>query len=73
LSTERKVALIHHLVDAGFRHVEVGSFVHPQWIPQMADTGDVLRRVERRADAPDRRTDTPSRPAPERRKTKPAA
>ena len=48
LSTERKVALIHHLVDAGFRHVEIGSFVHPKWIPQMADTGDVLRRVERK-------------------------
>lgn len=48
LTTDQKVELIEGLVDAGFRHVEVGAFVHPKWIPQMADTGDVLRRLRRR-------------------------
>lgn len=40
--------MIEGLVDAGLRHVEVGSFVHPKWIPQMADTGEVMRQLRRR-------------------------
>lgn len=48
LSTDQKLELIDGLTDAGFRHIEVGAFVHPKWIPQMADTGDVLRRIRRR-------------------------
>ncbi len=43
LSTAQKVSLIDDLVAAGLTDVEVGSFVHPKWIPQMADTGDVVR------------------------------
>jgi hydroxymethylglutaryl-CoA lyase len=48
LTTAQKLDLIDRLVVAGFRHVEVGAFVHPKWIPQMADTAEVLRRLERR-------------------------
>ncbi|MFT6397620.1 MAG: hydroxymethylglutaryl-CoA lyase [Bradymonadia bacterium] len=47
---EQKLTMIHGLVDAGMKHVEVGSFVHPKWIPQMADTAEVLSRLERRDD-----------------------
>jgi hydroxymethylglutaryl-CoA lyase len=48
LTVEQKLAMIHGLVDAGLRHVEVGSFVHPKWIPQMADTAEVLKRLKRK-------------------------
>src|SRR3954454_20900863 len=46
--TEAKVALIDHLGEAGLRTIEAGSFVSPKWVPQMADTPDVLARVRRR-------------------------
>ena len=38
-----KLRLINALVDAGLQHLEVGSFVSPQWVPQMADTDEVMR------------------------------
>ena len=41
--TETKVALVRALYEAGVRRMEVGSFVSPKAIPQMADTGDVLK------------------------------
>ena len=45
LSVDQKVQMIRGLVDAGLRDVEVGSFVHPKWIPQMADTAEVVRAL----------------------------
>ncbi len=48
LDVNQKISMIEGLVDAGMTDVEVGSFVHPKWIPQMADTGEVLRRLNRR-------------------------
>ena len=47
--TAIKVELIERLVQAGLRAVEAGSFVSPKWVPQMADTGDVMQRIRRRA------------------------
>ncbi|MGE0719256.1 MAG: hydroxymethylglutaryl-CoA lyase [Alphaproteobacteria bacterium] len=43
-----KVELIERLAEAGMPAVESGSFVSPKWVPQMADTGEVLSRVRRR-------------------------
>jgi hydroxymethylglutaryl-CoA lyase len=43
-----KVALIERLAEAGLAVVEAGSFVSPKWIPQMADTAEVLARLRRR-------------------------
>jgi len=40
--TEVKTALIQALYDAGLRRMEIGSFVSPKAIPQMADTAAVL-------------------------------
>ncbi len=37
-----KVALIDLLSTSGLRDIEVGSFVSPKWVPQMADTEQVL-------------------------------
>lgn len=40
--TETKIALVRALHAAGIRRMEVGSFVSPKAIPQMADTAEVL-------------------------------
>ena len=45
---EVKVALIEQLVAAGLGAVEAGAFVSPKWVPQMADTAEVLARLQRR-------------------------
>jgi isopropylmalate/homocitrate/citramalate synthase len=33
--------------DAGLRAIEAGSFVSPQWVPQMADSTAVMRAIRR--------------------------
>ncbi len=43
-----KIALIDQLSGAGFRHIEVASFVSPKWVPQMADGAEVLAGIARR-------------------------
>ncbi|MFN4057144.1 MAG: hydroxymethylglutaryl-CoA lyase [Roseinatronobacter sp.] len=42
-----KVALIDLLSRAGFRRIEVASFVSPKWVPQMADSDQVLAQITR--------------------------
>lgn len=42
-----KVALIDRLSESGLRTIECGSFVSPKWVPQMADTAQVLARIRR--------------------------
>jgi hydroxymethylglutaryl-CoA lyase len=44
--TALKTNYINHLLKAGFDTVEVGSFVSPKAVPQMADTRDVLKRLD---------------------------
>lgn len=41
--TATKVAMVRALHAAGVRRMEVGSFVSPKAVPQMADTAEVLR------------------------------
>ena len=43
-----KIALIERLAEAGLQVVEAGSFVSPKWIPQMADTAEVLAGLRRK-------------------------
>ncbi len=47
LPVEARVQLIEALVASGERRLEVGSFVSPKWIPQLADTDEVVRRLTR--------------------------
>ncbi len=47
IPTKGKVALVDCLSSAGFRRIEVASFVSPRWVPQMADSGDVLAQIAR--------------------------
>jgi hydroxymethylglutaryl-CoA lyase len=48
LSVEQKLDLLEAIADAGIREIEVGSFVNPKAVPQMADTEQVFARLERR-------------------------
>ena len=43
-----KVALIDALSDSGLKYIEAGSFVSPKWVPQMADSDQVLAQIARR-------------------------
>lgn len=47
LSTEDKVELVNSLAEAGFQYIEVSSFVHPKWIPALADADEVFARIQR--------------------------
>jgi len=49
IATADKVALVDCLSRAGFRRIEVASFVSPKWVPQMADSGAVLAGIRRAA------------------------
>ena len=41
VSTRDKLALIEKLVHAGITGIQATSFVHPKWVPQMADAEEV--------------------------------
>jgi hydroxymethylglutaryl-CoA lyase len=47
IPTEQKIALIDCLSRAGFKRIEVASFVSPKWVPQMADSAEVLAGITR--------------------------
>jgi hydroxymethylglutaryl-CoA lyase len=49
--TATKIALIDQLTASGLKVIEAGSFVSPKWVPQMADTADVLAGIRRPAGA----------------------
>jgi hydroxymethylglutaryl-CoA lyase len=49
LTVEDKVAFCDRLIAAGLPVVEVGAFVSPRWVPQMAGSDEVLRRVRKPA------------------------
>lgn len=42
-----KIALVDMLSRAGFRRIEVTSFVSPKWVPQMADAAEVMAGITR--------------------------
>ncbi|WP_461482497.1 hydroxymethylglutaryl-CoA lyase [Porticoccus sp.] len=45
ISAAVKIELIERLADAGIRYIEAGSFVNPQWVPQMAGSDEVFRGI----------------------------
>ncbi len=46
--TKTKIALVEGLARAGFRQIEVSSFVHPKRVPRMADAEAVFGGLRRR-------------------------
>ena len=49
IATADKIALVDLLSQAGFRRIEVTSFVSPKWVPQMGDAAQVMAGIARRA------------------------
>lgn len=48
IDTDRKVAMIDRLSDAGFPVIEVTSFAHPRVVPMLRDAEEVVARIKRR-------------------------
>jgi hydroxymethylglutaryl-CoA lyase len=46
VSTAQKIAWAEPLIDSGIDILQLGSFVHPEKIPQMADTDDLFRHFK---------------------------
>jgi hydroxymethylglutaryl-CoA lyase len=46
--TAVKVELVDRLTEAGLQAVEAGSFVSPKWVPQMADSAEVMAHIRRK-------------------------
>lgn len=46
IPTEKKVILINKLIDANIKEIEITGFVHPKWVPQMADATEVVEEVK---------------------------
>ena len=44
---EQRIELIDLLSDSGLKRIQVGSFVSPKYVPQMADTGELFERIKR--------------------------
>lgn len=44
-TVEEKLDLVAAIAAAGVRRIQVGSFVHPKWVPQMANTDEVFARL----------------------------
>mgnify|MGYP005839946823 FL=1 len=45
LSVTERAAFIEALAGAGLKTIEAGAFVSPKWVPQMAETGEVLEAL----------------------------
>ena len=48
ISVADKVQLVDDLSDAGLGYIEVGSFVSPKWVPQMAGSAEVFAGIRQR-------------------------
>lgn len=48
ISIETRIALIDRLSETGLKNIEVGAFVSPEWVPQMADTDRVFAGIRKK-------------------------
>ena len=46
IPTDIKVAYLRKLIECGFRHLDAVSFVAPQYVPQMADSEQVMAKLQ---------------------------
>lgn len=51
LSVNDKIELIDALSKTGLKRIEAGSFVSPRWVPQMANSDEVLKGIDRAPDS----------------------
>jgi len=47
LQTEEKLEIANDLIDAGFKVIELGSFMSPKAVPQMADTDELYKHLNK--------------------------
>ncbi|MFD2925687.1 hydroxymethylglutaryl-CoA lyase [Halobacillus naozhouensis] len=47
IATEDKIEWINQLSEAGYDYIEISSFVHPKWIPQLKDAREVAKGITR--------------------------
>ncbi|RBP53026.1 hydroxymethylglutaryl-CoA lyase [Arenicella xantha] len=47
IPVEDKVELVNRLSQTGLKTIETGSFVSAKWVPQMANSDEVFKRIER--------------------------
>ncbi len=45
IPTEEKVGFVSDLIEAGFSHLDLTSFVSPRWVPQMKDAAEFLKAL----------------------------
>lgn len=45
--TDAKIEWINMLSDSGTPYIEISSFVHPEWIPQLKDATEVAKKIKR--------------------------
>ena len=45
LSLLQKAELVDRLVRSGCRFMEIGAYVSPKWVPQMADTDSLVKKI----------------------------
>lgn len=50
LPTEQKINIIEGLLETGFQRLEIGSFVSPKAVPQMADMGEIATHFRNQTD-----------------------
>ncbi len=47
LNVDEKINLINSISESGFKVIEVGSFMHPKAVPQMATTDEVFKKIKK--------------------------
>lgn len=48
IATKDKITYIQMLAEAGCSHIEMASFVHPRWVPQLADSAKLYASLRRK-------------------------
>ncbi|GEN45042.1 hydroxymethylglutaryl-CoA lyase [Alkalibacillus haloalkaliphilus] len=48
IATEDKIEWINRMSESGLSYIEITSFVHPKWIPQLKDAVEVAKSIERK-------------------------
>ena len=48
IPTDEKIKIVNMLSEAGVPKIETTSFVHPKWIPQLADSAEVFRLIQKK-------------------------
>lgn len=48
LSVQQRMELLTRLIEAGTKDFEIGAYVSPKWVPQMAVTGELIQMFQRK-------------------------